>query len=380
MDIFLKIAIILVTARVGGYLALRFKLPEAIGALLGGILIGPILGIVEMSEGIRALGSLGVVFLLFLAGLETKFEELRSVGIPSFVVALTGVLLPFSIGYWVSLFYGYSKITALFLGGALTATSVGLTASTLMEMNKLHTKEGTTILAAAVIDDILGIMVLAVIMAIRRGGHVNARELTVFGLEMIAYFSISYLLGSALFRRVLALAERPGIPEFLTSITIALILFMAHLAERVQIASITGAYLAGLLIGETSQARKIEDKLSTLAFSLFVPIFLVGIGASTNILSLSKVGAFTLVYSGIAFLTKVVGCGGGALLTRRFSLKESLRIGIGMVPRMEVGLVIANMALLERVFDDSAFAAAVVMTFLTTIMTPPLLKWVFLKY
>ncbi|MBC7331123.1 MAG: cation:proton antiporter, partial [Synergistetes bacterium] len=121
----------------------------------------------------------------------------------------------------------------------------------------------------------------------------------------------------------------------------------------------------------------IENKVSTLAFSLFVPVVLVGIGISTNIASLSKAGAFTLLYSGIAILTKIAGCGGGALLTKAFTPRESLRIGIGMIPRMEVGLVIANMALMENIFDDSAFTTAVTMTLLTTIVTPPLLKWAF---
>lgn len=379
MDIFLKIAIILLTGRIGGYLAGKFKLPEAFGALLGGIMIGPVLGIVDFSEEIKVLGDLGIVFLLFLAGLETNPEDLRRVGIPSFIVALAGVIVPLSIGYWISRVYGYPKITSLFLGGTLTATSVGLTTSILMEMKKLHTKEGTTVLASAVIDDVLGIMVLAIIIAIKRSGHISSQELLILSLEILAYFSLSYLLGSPLIKEALKLAERAEMPEILTSVTIALALLLAHLAERVQIAAITGAYLAGLIMSKTAEARRIENKISTLAFSLFVPVFLVGIGISTNIASLSKVGTFTLVYSGIAIITKIVGCGGGALLTKAFTLKESLRIGIGMIPRMEVGLVIANMALMENIFNDSAFTTAVTMTMLTTIVTPPLLKWSFSK-
>jgi len=379
MDIFLKLAIILLSARIGGYLATRFKLPEAFGALLGGILIGPVLGIVQFSEEIKVLGELGIVFLLFLAGLETNFEELKRVGIPSFIIALSGVMVPLLSGYWISLLYGHSKITSLFLGGTLTATSVGLTTSILMEMRKLHTKEGTAILASAVIDDVLGIMVLAIIIAIKRSGHISLGELSILALEIGAYFTLSFLLGSPLIRETLKLSERLETPEVLTSITIALALILAHLAERVQIAAITGAYLAGLIMGRTKEVSRIESKVSTLAFSLFIPTFLVGIGINTNIASLSRVGSFTLIYSVIAVLTKILGCGGGALLTRAFTLKESLRIGIGMIPRMEVGLVIANMALLEGIFDDTAFATAVTMTLLTTLITPPLLKWAFLK-
>ncbi|MBC7332779.1 MAG: cation:proton antiporter, partial [Synergistetes bacterium] len=255
MDIFLEIALILLIARIGGYLAAKFKLPEAFGALIGGILIGPILGIVEFSSEIKVLGDLGIVFLLFLAGLETNLEELKRVGIPSFIVALAGVIVPLFAGYWFSILYGYSKITSLFLGGTLTATSVGLTTSILMEMKKLHTKEGTAILASAVIDDVLGIMVLAIIIAIKRSGHVSSTELIILSVEILAYLALSYLLGSPLIRETLRLAERAEMPEILTSVTIALVLLLAHLAERVKIAAITGSYLAGLIMSKTTEAR-----------------------------------------------------------------------------------------------------------------------------
>lgn len=379
MDILLKIAIVLLTAKLCGYLATKVKLPEAFGALLGGILIGPIFGIASFSEDLKLLGDLGVIFLLFLAGLETNLEELKRVGIPSFVIALIGVIVPLFLGYWISILYGYSKMTALFLGGTLTATSVGLTTSILIEMKKLHTKEGTAILASAVIDDVLGIIVLAIIIAIKKSGHISLKELSILGGEIVIYFALSYLLGSPLIKRALSLAGRIDIPEALTAISIALTLIFAYLAEEVKIASITGAYLAGLIISKTPEAQRIVSKANTLAFSLFVPVFLVGIGLNTNIFSLSKAGMFTLIYFIIAVLTKILGCGLGALATKRFTFKEALKIGIGMIPRMEVGLVIANMALTEKIFDDSAFTTAVAMTLLTTIITPPLLKWAFSK-
>lgn len=379
MDILLKIAIVLLTAKFCGYLATRVKLPEAFGALLGGILIGPILGIVSFSEDLKLLGDLGVILLLFLAGLETNLEELRKVGIPSFIIALSGVIVPLFLGYWISILYGYSKITALFLGGTLTATSVGLTTSILIEMKKLHTKEGTAILASAVIDDVLGIIVLAIIIAIKKSGHVSLKELSIMGGEIGIYFALSYLLGFPLVKRTLSLAGRIEVPEALTAIAVALALIFAYLAEEVKIAAITGAYLAGLIMGKTSESQRIVGKANTLAFSMFVPAFLVGIGVNTNILSLSKAGIFTMIYFIVAVLTKIVGCGVGALVTRKFTFKEALKVGIGMIPRMEVGLVIANMALMEKIFDDSAFATAVAMTLLTTIVTPPLLKWAFSK-
>jgi len=378
MTYLINLAIILITAKICGHLATRFALPEALGQILGGIAIGPLLNIVTSSSDIEILSNLGVIFLLFLAGLDTNPEELRRIGKSSFVVALSGVIVPLFSGYFLGLFYGYPKITALFLGGVLTATSVGLTTSILIEMNKLHTKEGTTILAAAVIDDVLGIIVLAILIAIKRSGHISLKELSLLGGEIALYFTLSWFIGSSLVKRIIALSEKIALPETITSVAIAITLILAYFAEEIGIAAITGAYLAGLLLNKTPQAHRIGNKVNAIAYALFVPVFLVSIGINTKLETLSQTGLFTLMYSLVAILTKMVGCGGGALLTR-FKLMEALKVGIGMIPRMEVGLIIANMALAERIFDDSTFTTTVGMTMITTLITPPLLKWAFSK-
>ncbi|MBC7332777.1 MAG: cation:proton antiporter, partial [Synergistetes bacterium] len=223
----------------------------------------------------------------------------------------------------------------------------------------------------------LGLIALAIIIAISKSGHISLKEISILLLEIGAYFLLSYLLGSPLIRKLLRFAGRIDVPETLTAVAIALTLIFGYLAEEVKIAAITGAYLAGLIMSKTPEAQRVRDKSYTIAFSIFVPAFLVGIGASTNILALSQSGVFALLLFGVALLTKPVGCGVGAMITKRFSFEEALKIGIGMIPRMEVSLVVANTALAEKIFNEAIFTASITMILLTTMVTPILLKWAF---
>lgn len=377
MDVFLELAVILIVAKLFGYIATKVKMPGVLGQLIGGMLIGPsILNIVSYSEGVHLISEIGVVLLLFLAGLETDIEEFKSVGIPAFLVALGGVIVPFVTGYYLSSWFGYERTEALFLGGVLTATSVGLTASILMEMKQLRTKEGTAILAAAVVDDVLGIIVLTTLIAIHRKGHVYIEDLGILVGEVAVFFVVSWLVGRPIVKEVLFLSERIDLPETLTAFALATTLIFAYIAEQFRIAGITGAYLAGVLIAQTDEAKRISNRMITVSYSLFVPVFLVGIGIKTDISIILHAGTFAILYSVMAIIGKIAGCGVGALLAR-FKPKEALRVGIGMIPRMEVALIMANVALTENVFDKGIFSIPVTMVVITTIVTPPLLKWIF---
>ncbi|KPU63099.1 sodium:proton antiporter [Thermococcus sp. EP1] len=377
MDVFLELAVILIVAKLFGYIATKVKMPGALGQLIGGMLIGPsILSIVSYSEGVHLISEMGIVLLLFLAGLETDVEEFKSVGLPAFLVAIGGVTVPFALGYFVSEGFGYEKMEALFLAGILTATSVGLTASILMEMKRVRTKEGTAILAAAVVDDVLGIIVLTTLIAMHRKGHVYVEDLGILIGEIILFFIISWLVGKPVIKEILMLSEKIDLPETLTAFALALTLIFAYIAEQFKIAGITGAYLAGVLIAQTDEAKRITDRIITLSYSLFVPVFLVGIGVNTDLSILLHAGSFAIVYSIIAVTGKILGCGVGALAAR-FSPKDALKVGVGMVPRMEVALIMANVALTEGVFDKGIFSIPVTMVIITTFVTPPLLKWAF---
>ncbi|MCD6525078.1 MAG: cation:proton antiporter [Thermococcus sp.] len=377
MDVFLELALILIVAKLFGYLAVRLGFPAALGQLIGGILIGPsILGLVGFDEAVKLLADLGVAMLLFLAGLETDVEEFKHVGFPAFIIASLGVLIPFILGYVGALAWGYSKVQAMFLGGILTATSVGLTTSILMEMKKLRTRVGTTILAAAVVDDVLGIIVLTILVGINTRGSVYFKDLLIILGEVVAYFAVGLLAGHPAVKETLKLSERITLPETVTAFAIAIMLIFAYLAEQFQLAGITGAYLAGLLVASTDEAREVDRKFKTIGYSLFIPVFLVSIGIESDVRVLAHAGTFAIIYAILAIVGKIVGCGFGAFVSK-FRPIEALQVGVGMIPRMEVALIMANVGLNEGVFDSGTFSIPVTMVLVTTIVTPFLLKWAF---
>ena len=377
MDVFLELAIVLVVAKLFGYLTLRLGFPAALGQLIGGIIIGPsLLNLVAYDEGVRLVAELGVVMLLFLAGLETDIEEFKHVGVSAFIVAVIGVIVPFILGYVGALAWGYSDIQALFLGGILTATSVGLTTSILMEMKKLRSRVGTTILAAAVVDDVLGIIILTVLVAMNTKGSVYPTDVLLILGEIALFFVLGILLGSPAVKEALRASEKINLPETITAFAIAIMLIFASIAERFQLAGITGAYLAGLIVAGSAEAREVTSKTLTIGYSLFIPVFLVSIGVETDVQVLTHVGTFAALYAFLAIIGKITGCGIGALLTR-FKPVEAIQIGVGMVPRMEVALIMANIGLREGVFDRGTFSIPVSMVIITTLVTPFLLKWAF---
>ncbi len=377
MDVFLELALILVVAKLFGYLTVRLGFPAALGQLVGGMVIGPsLLDVVAFDEGVKLIADLGVVMLLFLAGLETDVEEFKHVGVPAFMVAVLGVLTPFTLGYVSAMAWGYPKVQSLFLGGVLTATSVGLTTSILMEMKRLRSRVGTTILAAAVVDDVLGIVILTILVGLNTKGSVYAEDLLIILGEIAVFFVLGLLLGTPAVKEALKASEKITLPETVTATAIAIMLVFAYLAEQFQIAGITGAYLAGLIIAGSTEARKVTDKTLTIGYSLFIPVFLVSIGIETDIHILEHAGMFALVYSLLAVFGKVFGCGTGALISR-FKPVEALQVGVGMIPRMEVALIMANVALNEGVFDRGVFSIPVTMVVITTLVTPFLLKWAF---
>lgn len=377
MDVFLELALILIVAKLFGYLTVRLGFPAALGQLIGGILIGPsILNLVGFDEAVKLLADLGVVMLLFLAGLETDVEEFKHVGIPAFIIAALGVLIPFVLGYVGAMAWGYSSVQAMFLGGVLTATSVGLTTSILMEMKKLRTRVGTTILASAVVDDVLGIIVLTILVGINTRGSVYFEDLLIILGEVVIYFGIGLLIGNPAVKEALKVSERITLPETVTAFAIAIMLIFAYLAEQFQIAGITGAYLAGLLVASTDEAKEVDRKFMTIGYSLFIPVFLVSIGIESDVRVLAHAGTFALIYAILAIVGKIVGCGFGAFISK-FRPIEALQVGVGMIPRMEVALIMANVALNEGAFDSGTFSIPVTMVLVTTIVTPFLLKWAF---
>jgi Kef-type K+ transport system membrane component KefB len=369
-DILLVLALILVAGWLASHAGQKLGMPSAVGKICVGLVIGPAaLGFVSESETLHTFSEIGVIILMFLAGLETDIATMRQVSASAFAVATGGVVLPQLGGLGVGFAFGLTTTEALFLGAILTATSVSISAQTLKELGILQSREGTTILAAAVIDDVMGVVVLAFVFASTGGGDplVSIGQMALFlpGALILGYF-----LSGPVSERMQAHLST----EAQLSIVIAGALVFAWSSEAIGgVASVTGAYMAGLLIARTQLVHTVSYGLNWVAYGFFVPLFFVGIGMQADFASLASTPLLVAALIGVAIAAKVIGCYGAARLTRT-DHKGALLIGVGMMSRGEVALVIASAGLATGAVGPSVFSAAIVMTLVTTILTPILLK------
>ncbi|HTK05657.1 MAG TPA: cation:proton antiporter [Ktedonobacteraceae bacterium] len=368
-------ACLLIAAKCAGWIFQRLRLPTVLGQLLVGVLVGPsLLGWVHTEPIMDAFANLGVIILMFMAGLETDMKQMRQVGGAAFISASMGVIIPFVAGTLFAFALGYTWPVSFFLGTLLTATSVSISAQTLKDLGKLTTKAGTTILGAAVIDDVLGLIVLSLILAFTLG-----QNPTWAIVKMVLYFPIAYVLGhygfpllSRLLPKMLALEARIGM-------VLALVLLYAWSAESLgNVAAITGAYIAGILVSRTEMREWVHDGMSKIGMALFIPLFFVYVGIEANFHSVGNMPLLPLVgFIGIAIATKVLGCGSGAWLSR-FSPLDSLTVGVGMISRGEVALITATIGLQARLITPELFSVVILISLVTTLITPLLLKLVYL--
>jgi len=328
---------------------------------------------------VRDLAGVGVILLMFVAGLETDLAEMRRVGKVAFWAAFGGVALPMAGGIAIALLFGLPLYwEAIFIGTVLTATSVSISAQTLMELGALRSREGATILGAAVIDDVMGIIVLSFVVAFARassgGTDVGAVALVV--VKMAAYFVIAIAAGR-LITPLLRWVSRLPVTQAALSGALVIVFVYAWAAEYGGgVAAITGAYVAGVLIGQTPFKQQIDAGVHPLTYSIFVPLFFIGIGLQANGRELGESVAFTAALVAVAIAAKALGCG---IFSRvfGFSTAESIRVGVGMISRGEVGLIVAGYGLANGLIGQPVFSASVIMVLVTTMVTPPLLRWTF---
>ena len=374
MEDLLLIALMLAIAKTAGYLFERAKQPTVLGQILAGILIGLYF---KSDEVIHAFSNMGVLLLLFLAGLESDINEFKRVGKPSMLIATIGVIVSFIMGFLIALPF-FSIRNALLMGAIMTPTSVSITVRVLMELRKLRAREGVAILAAAVIDDVLGILVLTIVISILKEGNVNLLSILEIIVEVAGFLFLLLKFGVPLMDKIFHQVSRIKLPESTPAFALVIAISFAILAERMNIASILGAYMTGLVIGQTYYGKQVMDKLSTLGYTLFTPIFFVEVGMSIDISYVYHAGLFAVLYTMTAIASKILGCGLGAYLGG-FNLQESIKVGVGMIPRMGVELAMLAIAIKSGVANDDILTIAVFMVFVTTIITPPLLKWVYTK-
>jgi len=374
-----ELALILLSTKVLGIITKRIALPQVVGALLAGLVMGPaMLNILQETTLLDQLAELGVIVLMFNAGLETDLSELKKAGRSAFVIALIGVLVPLIGGFFLTSFFNQGPDTLLqnfFIGVVLTATSVSITVETLKEIGKLSTRSGNAILGAAIIDDVLGIVALTIITSLSGTG---ANVLLVL-VKIAAFFAVS-VVAWIIFHRVVEwwFKRYDRDKRRFVVISFACCLLYAYLAEVLfGVADITGAYIAGLIFAKTPRVTYLQDRFDTLSDTLLSPVFFASIGLKVVLPQMSAtIILFSVLLVLWAVLSKVIGCGLGAKMCG-YSNQESLRIGVGMISRGEVALIVANNGIAAGLMKDDFFGPVVLMVIATTILTPILLKIVY---
>jgi Kef-type K+ transport system membrane component KefB len=373
------------------------KQPAVIGEILAGILLGAIVILIFSDQKIhfldwsfslpvldfhwtefQILAEVGILFLLFISGLETQLKKLKESEKSSSLVAIGGVILPLIMGFLAGLLLGFNIQESLIIGLILTATSVGVTVRTLMDLDVLDTKVGTTILGGAVIDDIIGIILLAFALGIE-----SFFDAVWIGLRIGLFFLIFLYLGLKVIDRILILGEKIHLPKAFLSISLAMLLLYSFFADKAGISGIIGAFVAGILIGQNVRSSKIIDDVKAIGYGFFIPIFFVYIGSSLWQSTETELGSYgfilfvAIVIILVAIIGKIIGCVIGAKIAG-LSNRESIQISLGMVPRMELALIIATTAISHGILVGNSahtiLLVTIIMTIVTTLIAPSLIK------
>ncbi|MCZ0756875.1 cation:proton antiporter [Anoxybacillus sp. J5B_2022] len=369
----LQLATILFASKIAGDISVRLGQPAVLGKLLIGIVLGPtVLGIVNDTEILKEVSQIGVILLMFIAGLETDMNEFKRTGKAATFVGVLGIIVPLSLGYIAGNAIGLAPAQAVFLGLLLSATSVSISVQVLKEMNQLQSKEGSTILGAAVIDDILVIVSLAFLMSLTGSDVVLGTVI----LKKVVFFALAILAAWKIVPLILQWFAPLRVDEAVISAGLIICFTFAYFAEATGVAAIIGAYIAGIGISFTDYKKEIFHKVETISYSIFVPVFFTSIGVAVELSGVGKHLWLIVGLSVLAIFTKLVGAAFGAKLAG-FAWKSSLAVGAGMVSRGEVALIIAGIGLESKLLTADLFAAIVVVVLVTTLVTPPLLKMLF---
>lgn len=376
-SIFVDLFVVFLLARLAGEVFARLRQPPVVGELLVGMVIGGhALGLVQESEVLRAIAEVGVVFLLFEVGLENRFSDMRRVGGVASAVAISGVVVPFGLGFGLMQMLGRPTPESLFVGAALVATSVGVTARVIGELGLVRERESQVILGAAVIDDVLGLLILAVVAGATGEGF-SLRALVVLLVEVALFLVITATLGTRLVRRLgptlkhIRLVEGP----FVVGVTVCL--GLAALADRIGLAAIVGAFLAGMVFAEMRDDYDMVARIQPVTHFL-TPFFFVltGMAVDPAFFSDPSVLAIGAAVVGLAVVGKLVPCG---LAAARFGRLGATIVGVGMIPRAEVGIIVASIGLAAGIVAPDVYGVVVSMSILTTILPPPILRHLFLR-
>ena len=382
----LDLALILLTTKLFGLITKRFQMPQVVGALVAGLLLGPaVFGIITETPFIKSSAEIGVIILMFCAGMETDIDELKKSGKASFVIALIGVIVPLIGGFLVAYFFNRPGVIDsdasasiflqnIFIGVILTATSVGISVETLKEMGKLKTHSGNAILGAAIIDDILGIIALTIVTSLAD----STVNIAIVLLRIVGFFVFSGVVGFLFYKFFKWFTRSNQGMHRHVIVAFVFCLLMSYCAEDLfGVADITGAFIAGLIISCTQRTQYLASKFDVLSYAYLSPIFFASIGLQVVLPPMTPtIIWFSVILVLVAILTKVIGCGLGAKLCR-YKNYQCIRIGVGMISRGEVALIVASKGSALGLMGASFLGPVILMVVITTIITPILLKPVF---
>lgn len=375
------LALILISTKLFGLITKKVKMPQVVGALLAGVILGPaVLNVLSETEFIQKLAELGVIVLMFTAGLETDINQLKKTGKASFIIAVLGVIIPLAGGFFIASIFNKGNdvntiLQNVFIGIILTATSVSITVETLKEMGKLSTRAGNAILGAAIIDDILGIIALTITTSLAD----PSINVIIVLAKIVMFFIFAGLSGYLFHWAFIKLDERyqRDLRRFVIIAFVFCLLLSFSAEEFFGVADITGAFIAGLVISDSNRSKYLNSRFETLSYMLLSPIFFASIGIKVELTAMTKtIFIFAILLLLVAILSKVIGCGLGARLCK-YSNREAIQIGTGMISRGEVALIVANKGIAMGLMLPEFLAPVVIVVVVTTIVTPILLKVVF---
>ena len=375
----IDVALILFAAKAFGIIARKLHAPEVVGEIVAGLLIGPaVIGLVHQSDFISQMAEIGVIMLMFEAGLSTDMKKLKATGLKATVIACSGVFVPLVMGAVLFMcFYGFGPIGSeqfikgLFIGTLMAATSVSITVAALKELGKLSSTVGTTIVSAAIIDDVIVIIVLTFVLSARGTGSSIWSTM----LKAILFFAIAIISGFVVYKVFKWLDARYEHTRRIPIAALCYCLFMAYVAERYfGIADITGAYVAGVVLCNLHDVKYVERKVDVSSYMVFAPIFFAGIGLKVSFESMNPtLMLFSIAFVAVALMSKIIGCGSVSKLCR-FNWNDSLKIGVGMMTRGEVALITAQKGLNAGLITSDYFTAVILMILVSSILAPILLK------
>lgn len=377
LQFILQIVLVLFAVKLAGHISVRLGQPSVLGKIIVGIILGPaLLGWVQETDVLSVFSQIGVLLLMFLAGLETDLQELNKNMKAAVLVAIGGIIFPIVMTYGVAQFFDFTVPEAIFLGLLLSATSVSISVQTLRELGWLNTKEGSALLGAAVLDDIIVVILIAIAMSFfGTGGGSDANIGLLIGKKVL-FFIVLFLAAKWLVPLFIKLFSNFRVTQAVLSAGLIITFGFAFFAEYLGVAGIIGSFFAGIAIGQTKFKEEIEHKVDPIANGIFVPFFFVSIGLAVSFVGIGEQIWFLIIFSLIAIASKIIGSGLGAKVSG-FSTRSSLGIGSGMVSRGEVALILAAMGLQSGLLHPEYYTSAIIVVIVTTVVTPPLLKIIF---